>query len=1463
MSRPGDIFEGPADRPGAPPTHRPSLPRPQRTRWQPLRLGLIELFHYDSEEFWFRDGHLLLRGNNGTGKSKVLSLTLPFLFDAQLKPSRIEPDGDAGKRMAWNLLMGRHERRLGYAWIEFGRLDETTGEPRYLTLGAGLSAVAARAAVDPWYFVVEGGSDAPRINDGLWLTSPQRVTLTRERLREAIGTHGQVFESGQAYRRVVDERLFGLGEARYAALMDTLIQLRQPQLSKRPDEGALSDALTEALPPLAAELLADVADALARLEEDRRHLEDFRALQRTVERFEQRYRLYAGTRSRRQARGLRQAQTEVDNASRTRHEAAAALTAALATETAAIEALQQTELSLERCRTRVQTLIDDPTQQDARRLDEAARDADQRHHDVGQAELARDAARQRLEAARSDTARSAERVQVAGQQLDQLRQTWSAKAAGVLSSTALAHAHVAADPRLTLAPERLADLAPRELDRADTALARVLAERAEQVGTVRRRLDEVDAARGEHRRCEQLRDERKTVFDDALATREAADAAVDGEATAHVEAWSRHAATLVRLALAAPLPLEALAQWARSLDGEDPLRTALLEIREQQRASLADQRAAIGWQRNEARARITALEAEHQSLASGDAPLPPAPHTRNPALRDPTLGDSALGDPALPGAPFWQLVDFRDDVPAERRAGLEAALEAAGLLDAWVFPDGRIDEAVGQPSWHDTRLVDRSGGADLADPPGPSYGVHPADRPATATTLASYLVPDPPRDDSGEAVVAIASVQRLLATIAAGDSDPVAVEHWVAPDGRFRVGAIAGAWQKPAAVYIGLTAREAARQARLAAIETSLQDLADEVARLDAALDELATADREGEAEWQQAPDGRGLRDAHARASVQEQGYRRARERLGQADEALQTANQALQAGHQRLLDDATDLGLPADRAGLEIIDEGLAACRSLLQRLAETLRELRSAWPEWQRQRERETACSEDLAGQLETLTERRALAEQAAERLTVLTESVGLQVEELRAQLRQARDDEAETTRQVQRRRTEQGKAGEARAVCATLATRADQDLEQASQRRTTEVEHLRQFVASGLLQSALPDVEPPDPATTWTVDPALTLARRIDAQLQSTRDDDDAWQRIQRQINEARTELQGALGALGHHVHDETTDWGIIVRIIYQNRPERPDRLLLILADEITQRSELLTANEREILENHLQAEIAAEIQRLLQEADRQLAGVNDELQRRPTSTGVRFRLRWEPLTEAEGAPAGLEAVRRSLVNVSTDLWTAEDRRRIGDMLSARIQAESTAAEAGAAGAGGGGGALVDQLARALDYRRWHRFRIERWQDGSWRKLSGPASSGERALGLTVPLFAAVASFYSRSPNPHAPRLILLDEAFAGIDDAARAHCMGLVAEFDLDFVITSEREWACYAELPGVSICQLLRREGIDAVYVSRWTWDGQARQPEGDPDRRFPPVAEVGEAADGRGAAEAGHRSGGG
>jgi uncharacterized protein (TIGR02680 family) len=438
--------------------------------------------------------------------------------------------------------------------------------------------------------------------------------------------------------------------------------------------------------------------------------------------------------------------------------------------------------------------------------------------------------------------------------------------------------------------------------------------------------------------------------------------------------------------------------------------------------------------------------------------------------------------------------------------------------------------------------------------------------------------------------------------------------------------------------------------------------------------------------------------------------------------------------------------------------------------------------------------------------------------------------------ARLANARQAVSEGERALKTQRTALANAGELRARSEQRAEDAQGTLQDRSLARELAVKGLEQFHETGLLAVALPGLDAG--AQPWGIDAALGVARRAEQALSDVGADDADWSRVQSAFSHDYSELLRSLTALGHQAQAETSDFGMIVTIIYQNRPQRPDLIEASLSDEVAQRRDLLTARETEVLENHLQAEVAAAIQRMLREAEGRLQAINAELGKRPTSTGVKFRLVWQALPEGpDGAPVGLDAARKRLLNTSFDAWSQQDRQIVGTMLQNRIASERTRAE-------GEGGSLLDMLGRALDYRRWHRFRVQRWQDGQWRPLSGPASSGERALGLTVPLFAAVSSFYTHGGSRLAPRLVLLDEAFAGIDDAARAHCMALVREFDLDFVMTSEREWACYAELPGVSICQLQRREGIDAVHVSRWTWDGKARRPERDGARRFQPVAEA-------------------
>lgn len=1371
---------------------RPALPEPRRERWQPLRLGLVELFHYDSEEFWFHDGHLLLRGNNGTGKSKVLSLTLPLLFDAQLRPARVEPDGDAGKKMAWNLLLGSYPRRIGYSWIEFGR-REGDGRARYLTLGVGLSAVAGRAQVDSWYFLIEGdGVTAdPRIGEDLWLTTAARQVLARERLREALVGRGQLFESAQAYRRAVDERLFHLGAHRYDALMDTLIQLRQPQLSKKPDESGLSHALGESLPPLPTDLLGDVAEALNQLEEDRNQLEDTRRLEQAVVQFERRYRTYAGMLARRQARELRQAQTGFDNASEARNRAQAEGDAAREAEREAVAALGSARQAYTSAQERLDTLQSDPANQDANRLSQAESDAKHRRDQARAATTRRDTARTALQ-------REAERSQQQDARAAAAHDELEASRTRVLeTSTAVGlDAELVVHPWLAASAETLAASPPDPRASAD-ALRGTVVRRRSDLAHLRRRHAEIERNQVALSAHQENVLAARADTEDALQQREQADRDAEQAGAALVEAWSGYCADLRHLRFDAAEPLCRLTDWVARPDGDNPALSALTLAWRSALQRHATCKAELDALRQTQRQLRSELEAERERLLAGKTAAPPPPATRAAGVRE---GRS--------GAPLWQLVDFQPHLSAADRAGLEAALEASGLLDAWLSQDGVLTGSDGHVLF-DTHWQHRTV--------------------VSGTRLVDALLPSVPEGCQ----VSQTAIAMLLAGVAYGTQDRVDVESWLSPDGRFRLGALAGAWNKPEARYIGHAARERSRRLRLEEIASTLVALDATDAQIEQQASTLDMERQETERERQGVPSDRSLQDAIAPTLAAAREVERTRQRFEQVEARRRDAEATLRDTRELLRRDAADLRLPTEVERLPALDQALEDFDHAQARLAQAVREWQHAWPELVEQRRREDEATQATEQAEEERIQAETQATQALTRFETLRQAVGQQVDELHRRLAAAREERGRTEHEANVRQEAASKAGTVLALAVAHAEQAEQALAERIDERQRAVERLRHFAGSGLLASALSGLELPEH---WSVDPALNLARRIEQALVQVADDEAASTRVQKQIAEDLTELQRGLGALGHQAVSEPNDWGITVAIQYQSRAERPDTLATLLAEDIAQRSELLSAKEREVLENHLQAEIAAEIQRLMRGADERVTAINAELYKRPTTTGVRYRLQWEPLTVEEGAPVGLADARRRLLNTSADLWSAEDRTAVGVMLQQQITAERARADTEAAGS-----SLIDQLARALDYRHWHRFRILRQQDGQWRKLSGPASSGERALGLTVPLFAAIASFYGQGGNPLAPRLMLLDEAFAGIDDTARAHCMGLVREFDLDFVITSEREWACYAELPGVAICQLQRREGIDAVFVSRWLWDGSAPRVQDDPDRRFPPA----------------------
>ncbi|WP_033354787.1 SbcC/MukB-like Walker B domain-containing protein [Kitasatospora aureofaciens] len=171
------------------------------------------------------------------------------------------------------------------------------------------------------------------------------------------------------------------------------------------------------------------------------------------------------------------------------------------------------------------------------------------------------------------------------------------------------------------------------------------------------------------------------------------------------------------------------------------------------------------------------------------------------------------------GAPLWALVNFAGHLPEDEAGRLEGALLTAGLLDAWVSPDGELSAG-------DVCLVATT------VPKGP--------------TLADLLVPD------AHGPLPAELVQQVLAGIQVVEhgEQPAAGQAAFAKDGTVHLGPLIA--QSPMGWiprYIGATARERMRQLRLTELREQHAEAAEAVDaaedRVEALATQLATADSE------------------------------------------------------------------------------------------------------------------------------------------------------------------------------------------------------------------------------------------------------------------------------------------------------------------------------------------------------------------------------------------------------------------------------------------------------------------------------------------------------------------------------------------------------------------------------------------------------------------------------------------
>jgi hypothetical protein len=245
--------------------------------------------------------------------------------------------------------------------------------------------------------------------------------------------------------------------------------------------------------------------------------------------------------------------------------------------------------------------------------------------------------------------------------------------------------------------------------------------------------------------------------------------------------------------------------------------------------------------------------------------------------------------------------------------------------------------------------------------------------------------------------------------------------------------------------------------------------------------------------------------------------------------------------------------------------------------------------------------------------------------------------------------------------------------------------------------------------------------------------------------------------------------------------------------------------------------LTSEDHDRFRKYILEGVAEDLRQSIILAEDSIRETSKRVSHYRTSNNIGVKLRMSP-----NDTLGTELVRiRELVRVADPLRTDAETTELSVLLREVVEQQyATDPSAG----------YEVALSKAFDYRNW--FAVEAIvlgpEPGQERGIKGAAlSSGELRYVSYLTLICA-ADAHMLAMSPRAPRLILLDDAFAMVDSVGRQNLMRVIVERDIDFVMTGFDLWLAFPDVPGMDLYEI-RTHGEDVpASAVHYHWDGNRR-----------------------------------
>ena len=1349
------------------------------SKWFINRIGLVDFWYYDEEEFWFRDGRLLLKGSNGSGKSVTMQSFIPLLLDGNKASERLDPFGTKARRLDNYLLEegdGREER-TGYLYMEFKRKNSDT----YTTIGMGLNAKRGKK-LDSWYFCI---NDGRRIGKDFFLYKDMKdkIPYTKLELTNRIGQGGQVVTGQREYMKLVNDTLFGYESVEdYKELIDLLIQLRTPKLSKDFKPTVLNEILSNSLPPLSDDDMRPMSEAIENMDNLKARMDSLersvKAADRILEVYRQYNRAVLSTKANWFLRALeKKKQYEIEHKQCTESISNA--------RNQMVEAKEREE-RLKQEEQLTQQKINHLTENDGKKLAERKVQLISQQQDIKKDLEEKRGQQSRQEAREKDLERAVKREREKEEQLkDELYELLSEMEECFQVLDFDENAFLCSELSNEITKEYSFDVIKQSIRQKRQQLKEGI-DCLHQYARLKKVYDEIQIEltkmNSELKSLEGTKEQYETQLHQ-----------VQDEWEEHFYQWIRNNELLIISETVQQQVVQSALSFNTNSDItviKEPLRLVM----ERKREELSSKMVQLEHERT---LLVQELEAKQSELKDWENKKDPEPERSDEVKANRRW----LTEQKIPHYALYQVVDFVETVSKEKRDRLEEALYRMGVLDAVIVPSNYQEQVVTM----------REGMCD-------QYLF--ADAVYVKESIEQLLEISTQTDD----IIFYTELNRLLSEFGVSTEGST----WIQENGVYRMGILRGTITgEYKAKYIGVRARQQYRSEKIAELAAAVQEALEAVQNKENELEELHVRLEQLKSEYESYPKMEDIRIAIQDVEKIERDILYQTEKIDKKEVERRTCYESVKQLGILVAEYSHKLYLKAELTLFEQAFQEIDTYQETIFQLERNHEKYRNQIRLVELQQEYFEECQEQLDHiRYDVGSNERQLAVNQQE------------LECIEEELKRSGYDkiEEELMACMQRMKVIPEELKE----CYLMQSAAQKDDEKYQE----ELERIQGFVLSskqeveltqeGFLQeSKLSYVEDTLPMEQESVE---AYAKRIYKLCQ---------------INDGKmvSDLQGTFQERFFSNTSELVEFHVSQRRIFQEEEtkerqfgyqfQRIDviakykgkevpfhRLCEGLKEDMEVQRQLVKESDRALFQDILANTISKKIRYKIYHSEIWVERMNQLMNSMNTSSGLKLSLVWKKKkAEEENQLNTKELV--DLLKKDAGLMTEEEL----DQLSKHFQSKVEEARRILADIGNSK-SFHAIMREVLDYRKWFEFQLYYEKTGDRRKeLTNNAfftfSGGEKAMSMYVPLFSAVVAKY-QGAREDAPRLVSLDEAFAGVDEQNIRDMFRLMVELDFEFIINSQILWGDYDTVPSLAIYQLIRKENAKYVTVLPYIWNGNKR-----------------------------------